>query len=116
MLAHFSLFREVARFVRGHHERWDGTGYPDGLKGEEIPLEARIIAVVDSYDAMTTTRPYRAALPVGEAIQRLRRGANRQWDPRVVEAFVTWLAGQPAYRESVAAQPSPQPSAVSTPS
>ena len=90
MLAHFSLFREVAGFVRGHHERWDGAGYPDGLAGEAIPLESRIIAVVDAYDAMTTTRPYRLALPHAEAVRRLREGAGRQWDPRVVSAFVTW--------------------------
>ncbi len=90
MLAHFSVFGEVANFVRGHHEQWDGTGYPDGLQGEGIPLEARIIAVVDSYDAMTTTRPYRLALPHDEAVRRLRDGAGRQWDPRVVDAFVKW--------------------------
>jgi putative nucleotidyltransferase with HDIG domain len=90
MLAHFSLFKEVAAFVRGHHERWDGQGYPDGLGGDSIPLEARIIAVVDSYDAMTTTRPYRLALPHAEAMHRLRAGAGKQWDPRVVDTFVTW--------------------------
>jgi hypothetical protein len=90
MLAHFSLFREVAGFVRGHHERWDGRGYPDALAGEAIPLESRIIAVVDSYDAMTTTRPYRVALPQDEAVRRLRAGAGRQWDPKVVATFVAW--------------------------
>jgi putative nucleotidyltransferase with HDIG domain len=90
MLAHFSVFSEVARFVRGHHESWDGEGYPDGLHGEAIPLESRIIAVVDAYDAMTTTRPYRVALPQAEAVRRLREGAGRQWDPRVVSAFVSW--------------------------
>ncbi|MBV9131094.1 MAG: HD-GYP domain-containing protein, partial [Chloroflexi bacterium] len=90
MLAHFSLFREVAAFVRGHHERWDGRGYPDGLGGEAIPLEARIIAVVDSYDAMTTTRPYRVAMEHTEAVRRLREGAGRQWDPSVVATFITW--------------------------
>ena len=100
MLAHFSLFGEVAHYVRGHHERWDGLGYPDGLKGEQIPLEARIIAVVDAYDAMTTTRPYRMALPVTEAVGRLKAGADRQWDARVVHAFVAWLEAQ----GSVAAQ------------
>ena len=63
MLASFSLFRECARYVRGHHERWDGDGYPDGLKGESIPLGARIIAVADAFDAMTTTRPVRKEMP-----------------------------------------------------
>jgi HD-GYP domain-containing protein (c-di-GMP phosphodiesterase class II) len=90
MLAHFTLFREVAKYVRGHHERWDGKGYPDGLEGEAIPLESRIIAVVDSYDAMTTTRPYRHALPHAEAVRRLEAGAGKQWDPRVVTVFVKW--------------------------
>jgi cyclic di-GMP phosphodiesterase len=94
MLAHFSLFREVAAFVRGHHERWDGRGYPDGLGGEAIPLEARIIAVVDSYDAMTTTRPYRVAMPHAEAVRRLREGAGRQWDPEVVATFIAWAASR----------------------
>jgi HD-GYP domain-containing protein (c-di-GMP phosphodiesterase class II) len=105
MLGHFTLFREVAQYVRGHHERWDGKGYPDGLRGEDIPLESRIISVVDSYDAMTTTRPYRAALPEGEAVRRLREGADQQWDPRVVEAFLTWLDRQSA--TSQRAQPLP---------
>jgi HD-GYP domain-containing protein (c-di-GMP phosphodiesterase class II) len=90
MLAHFSLFREVAQFVRGHHERWDGRGYPDQLRGEAIPLESRIIAVVDSYDAMTTTRPYRIGLPHSEAVRRLQDGAGKQWDPRAVATFVKW--------------------------
>jgi putative nucleotidyltransferase with HDIG domain len=90
MLAHFSLFQEVARFVRGHHERWDGDGYPDGLRGQAIPLESRIIAVVDSYDAMTTTRPYRMAMPHSEAVRRLRQGAGQQWDPHVVSTFLKW--------------------------
>ena len=81
MPGHFTLFREVSQFVRGHHERWDGTGCIRRLlPGEEIPLESRIISVVDSYDAMTTTRPYRAALANDEAVRRLRAGAGRQWD------------------------------------
>jgi len=91
MLAHFSLFRDVARFVRGHHERWDGEGYPDGLRAEAIPLESRIIAIVDSYDAMTTTRPYRVALPHAEAIRRLTAGAGEQWDPKIVRVFIQWV-------------------------
>ena len=91
MLAHFTLFRDVARFVRGHHERWDGEGYPDRLKAEAIPLESRIIAIVDSYDAMTTTRPYRVALPHTEAVRRLEEGAGKQWDPRIVRVFVQWV-------------------------
>ena len=95
MLNSFSLFRECAAFVRGHHERWDGTGYPDGLKGEHIPLGARVIAVADAYDAMTTTRPYRTALPEQEAYRRLREGAGSQWDARVVSVFLSMMGAEP---------------------
>lgn len=91
MLAHFSLFRECARYVRGHHERWDGAGYPDGLRAEEIPFGARVIAVADAFDAMTTTRPYRTALPEAEAIRRLREGAGSHWDATLVATFVALL-------------------------
>jgi HD-GYP domain-containing protein (c-di-GMP phosphodiesterase class II) len=98
MLAHFSLFKAGAAYVRGHHERWDGTGYPDGLQGEAIPFGARLIAVVDSYDAMTSTRPYRMALPHAEAVRRLQSGADTQWDPRLVEAFLEMWERQPAVR------------------
>lgn len=82
MLASFSLFSECAKYVRGHHERFDGAGYPDRLAGEDIPPGARIIAVADAFDAMTTTRPYRKGLPIAEAYRRLAEGAGTQWDPR----------------------------------
>jgi len=74
-----------------HHERWDGTGYPRGLKGEEIPLSARIFAVVDAWDAMRSDRPYRKALPVEEAMEEIKKGAGTQFDPKVVEAFLQLL-------------------------
>lgn len=77
--------------VRSHHEKIDGTGYPDGLKGREIPLHARIISVVDSYDAMTSDRPYRSALTREYAVSELRRCSGTQFDPEVVEAFVSIL-------------------------
>jgi HD-GYP domain-containing protein (c-di-GMP phosphodiesterase class II) len=70
-----------------HHERYDGKGYPDGLKGDEISLDARIIAVADAYDAMTSNRPYRDGMPVAKADQTLREGAGTQWDADVVEGF-----------------------------
>jgi putative two-component system response regulator len=73
--------------VRSHHERWDGNGYPDGLVGEEIPLGARIFAVADTLDAMTSDRPYRRALPWSSAATEVREGGWRQFDPFVVEAF-----------------------------
>jgi diguanylate cyclase (GGDEF)-like protein/putative nucleotidyltransferase with HDIG domain len=71
-----------------HHESWDGRGYPEGLKGEEIPLEARILAVADSFEAMTSARPYRPALSHEEAIKKLRQGAGMQFDPKLVEVFI----------------------------
>jgi HD-GYP domain-containing protein (c-di-GMP phosphodiesterase class II) len=74
--------------VRHHHERWDGTGYIDGLAGEDIPLIARIVSVADAFSAMTTTRPYRKALTVAEALRRLREASGTQLDPRLVTAFV----------------------------
>ena len=84
----------VLRIVRSHHERWDGSGFPDGLAGEDIPLEARIVAVADAFDAMTTERPYRAARTPAEALSELRRVAGTQLDERVVEAFAeVWDAG-----------------------
>ena len=79
---------EVAPIILGHHEHWDGSGYPNRLAGDEIPLGARIIAVVDAWDAMTSDRPYRPSLGEEEALRRLRAGAGTQWDPRVVEVFV----------------------------
>jgi len=85
----------AARIVEQHHERWDGTGYPRGLAGEQLLLEARILAVVDAFDAMTTDRPYRAALSFKQAREELRRYAGRWWDPEVVEAFLAlWEGGR----------------------
>lgn len=78
----------VAPIVRGHHERWDGSGYPDGLAGEKIPIGARIISVVDAYDAMTTDRPYRRNMPKEKAINILQEGKKTQWDAKLVEAFI----------------------------
>jgi two-component system cell cycle response regulator len=82
----------VAEIVRSSHERWDGGGYPDRLAGGEIPLGARIVSVCDSYDAMTTDRAYRDAMPVSEALAELDRCAGSQFDPRVVAAFRAVLA------------------------
>lgn len=77
--------------IRHHHERWDGKGYPDGLKGDEIPLLARILAVGDGFEAMTAERPYRFAKSQEKAIEELKAGAATQWDPKVVEVFLKVL-------------------------
>jgi putative nucleotidyltransferase with HDIG domain len=81
------LLGRVGEIVRSCHERWDGNGYPDGLKGEEVPLAARIVFVCDAYNAMTTNRPYRSAMPSHEALQELVDNAGTQFDPRVVAAL-----------------------------
>lgn len=101
MLERLELLSGAAPLVLHHQERFDGNldgqhpGYPQGLAGESIPLGARIIAVVDAFDAMTTTRPYRPALPTEEAANVLRRERNHQFDPRVVDAFLDCLAERP---------------------
>ncbi len=74
-----------------HHERFDGTGYPHGLSGEDIPIGARILLVADAFDAMTEDRPYRKAMPVADAIAELKRFAGTQFDPTVVDAFLAVL-------------------------
>ena len=94
--------RPVARIVRATHEHWDGSGYPDGLAGVAIPLGARIVAACDAYEAMTTERCYRAALPAAAAIAELRRHAGSQFDPAVVQALCHHLERAPQARPPVA--------------
>ncbi len=87
--------RPLVRIVRHVHEHFDGSGYPDGLRGREIPLESRIIAVADAFDALTTDRTYRPALPVEEAMRVLRMDAGRRWDPDLVALLTTsWSRGR----------------------
>ena len=81
-------FSELAQICLAHHEKWDGCGYPNGIKGEEIPIEARIIAVADSYDAMTSDRTYRVRMSKEEAKGELLRCAGSQFDPRIDNVFV----------------------------
>ncbi len=81
------LAGDAAAVIRSHHERWDGGGYPDGLNGTDIPLAARIFSVADVLDALTTTRPYRTASPIGEARARIATAAGAHFDPTVVAAF-----------------------------
>ena len=91
IIAPIDRLQAVRPIVRHCHERWDGRGYPDGLAGEEIPLESRVIFVCDAYHAMTTDRPYRKRLSHPEALRRLAEGAGTQFDPQVVEAALTVL-------------------------
>lgn len=79
---------DVAKYVLHHHERYDGTGYPKGLKGEEIPLLSRIITVVDSYDAMTNDRSYKETLSKEMAVKELIRNKDKQFDPHIVDIFI----------------------------
>jgi response regulator RpfG family c-di-GMP phosphodiesterase len=99
LLEHITFPWNVLPVIRHHHERYDGAGYPEGLKGREIPLGARIIAVVDAYVAMCSPRPYRVALNVEQAVDELERQAGHQFDPEVVEALIRVLEKAPtAYK------------------
>ncbi|MFH1783569.1 MAG: HD domain-containing phosphohydrolase [bacterium] len=84
--------KEILPVIRHHHERFDGAGYPDGIKEEKIPLESRILAIADSYDAMSSDRPYRDKVPKDEIIKRLKQGAGSQWDPKIMELFLNIIS------------------------
>jgi HD-GYP domain-containing protein (c-di-GMP phosphodiesterase class II) len=98
LIGNLEMYRRSVPIVRHHHERWDGKGYPDGVRGEDIPLGARIIAVADSFDAMTSDRPYRRAMAFEVALAEIRRYSGIQFDPQVVQAF------EQALREPLAAR------------
>jgi putative nucleotidyltransferase with HDIG domain len=87
IIAGIDFLGEAAEVVRSHHERWDGSGYPDGLAGERIPLAARVFAIADVLDALTTERPYRSASPLPEAREMIIAGSATHFDPAVIEAF-----------------------------
>lgn len=80
---------DVGPIILHHHERWDGSGYPHGLRGEQIPIGARIVAIVDAYDAMMTDRPYRRSLGLDETLRRLRAGRGGEWDPALLDLFLS---------------------------
>jgi HD-GYP domain-containing protein (c-di-GMP phosphodiesterase class II) len=83
------MLKPIIGAVRNHHERWDGSGYPDKMKGEEIPIAARIVAIADAFDAMATDRPYKAALSLEECESILRKTAGKMYDPELIEVFVS---------------------------
>jgi putative nucleotidyltransferase with HDIG domain len=97
----------TADIVRYHHEAWNGKGYPDGLRGDDIPLGARIVTVADSFDAMTTDRPYRKALTVDQAIAQLEGGAGVQFDADLVKVFVKYIRDKERVEAEAAAAPVP---------
>jgi ribonuclease P protein subunit RPR2 len=86
----------AALVIRHHHERFDGRGYPEGLAGDDIPIAARIFSIADSFDAMTSDRPYRRALAVDRALDEIRGGAGTQFDPEVVKVFVDLVERDPS--------------------
>ena len=88
MLSQINFLCDALQIPLNHHERWDGTGYPFGLSGEDIPLAARIFAVVDVWDALTSERPYRQALSPKDALTYIQNEAGKHFDPAVVEAFI----------------------------
>jgi putative nucleotidyltransferase with HDIG domain len=103
ILTELPALAQYAGIVRAHHERWDGTGYPNGLRGEEIPFEARVVAVADAFHAMISRRPYRDAISQRDAMEILRAGAGTQWDPVVTAAMLDVLdAPRNAARREVA--------------
>jgi putative nucleotidyltransferase with HDIG domain len=99
LLAHVPTLEKVRPVVLSHHERWDGSGYPNGLRGDQIPMAAQIIAVADSYEAMTSTRPYRRALSFDHAIRELRAASGSQLNPLVVDKFVAVITEHRARAE-----------------
>jgi putative nucleotidyltransferase with HDIG domain len=112
MLRHLKWAPEVLDIVRSHHERWDGGGYPDGLATEGIPAVARLVAVCDTLDAMTSDRPYRSGFSFRVAAAEIRRMSGTQFDPAMVDAFVRATPEIEALigkMEAVVAQPDVQP-------
>lgn len=101
ILNRVTSFQLVAQVVKHHHERYDGAGYPDGLAGEQIPLESRIIGVADAFDAMTSVRSYRARLRIREAIQELIEHKGEQFDPQVVDHMEKIFRNDPGFLEEL---------------
>jgi HD-GYP domain-containing protein (c-di-GMP phosphodiesterase class II) len=98
------LLQKIAPIVETYHEHWDGSGYPSGLKGEHIPMEARVVSLIDAYVAMTSDRPYRKGLSKGQVIQEILSGSGTKWDARIVKIFLNMLN-----KESLAQTSEPAP-------
>ena len=111
IVARISSLQDSVPAIRHHHERWDGLGYPDRLSGTDIPVNAAIIAIADSWDAMTTDRPYAVALDAGQALLEIQAGRGKQFNPAVVDAFLSVARRRPA--EIVPPESSAEPAAVS---
>jgi PAS domain-containing protein len=103
LLAGLSTLKSISEVAIAHHEGWDGSGYPNGTAGEDIPLGARITAIADTYDAMTSDRPYRPALPHAEAVVEIKKSAGRRFDPRLAEKFIRMVEEWGFDRESLVA-------------
>jgi putative nucleotidyltransferase with HDIG domain len=114
VLARFPEYTAGREMVHAHHEHWDGSGYPRGLAGDAIPLGAQIIAASDTFDAMTSDRPYRKALPIEVAAAELARGRGRQWSPAVIDAAMRAII--PPHVAANVAAPPPRPAATGAPS
>jgi putative nucleotidyltransferase with HDIG domain len=109
ILANVEDYADIAIVVRHHHERIDGTGYPDGVAGRDIPLLSQILAVADAFDAMTSARPYRDAMPIPVALKRLAEGVGTQFDSRLVDAFVDSLNSNPTLRRNRSVRSTAEP-------
>jgi HD-GYP domain-containing protein (c-di-GMP phosphodiesterase class II) len=99
ILQDFPIFNKIANNVKYHHERFDGRGYPEGIKGEAIPINSRIILIADTFDAMTSTRPYRQGLPFEMAFAELKEFGGSQFDPIIVEKFITCMTKEQSKNE-----------------
>ena len=102
MLAPIAFLRPALDIPLCHHEKWDGTGYPQGLRGDQIPLAARLFAVVDVWDALRSDRPYRASWPEAKVLDHIRAHSGTHFDPQVVSVFLEMMTGG-------ASQPQPEP-------
>ena len=104
LLSSLDQYSDLLPAITHHHERWDGSGYPDGLRGEQIPLWARIIALADAYDTMATRRTYKEPLPLGKVVDEIKGGRGSQFDPELVDIMLEMLAEKAAERKRKGSQ------------